>query len=140
MSPVYPNTVVIRGNCGRFEGYSAISTQLSGPNRDTRTKRLTQNTTTNRLGNLPTKTKSSDALGVVALRFVLTSETKRPHMKFEILPEPDLDSMIHQYRQLSSDRMACDSMKACSDVSDAFHVCGGSLCRRDEFRDEFAFT
>jgi hypothetical protein len=140
VSPAHPNTVDIRGNCGRFEGYIAISTQLSGSNRDTRTKRFAQNTTTNRLGNLSTKTKPSDALGLVALRFVLTRGTNRPYMKFEILPEPNLDSTIGQYWQLSSDRMACDSTKACSDLSDPFHVHSGSLCSRNEFRDAFAFT
>jgi hypothetical protein len=112
VSPAHPNTVDIRGNCGHFEGYIAISTQLSGPNRDTRTKRLAQNTATNRLGNLSTKTKPSDALGLVVLRFVLTRGTNHPYMKFEILPEPNLDSTIGQYQQLSSDHMAYDSAKA----------------------------
>jgi hypothetical protein len=140
VSPAHPNTVDIRGNCGRFESHNAISTQLSGPNRDTRTKRLTQNTTTNRLGNLSTKTKPSDALGLVALRFVLTYGTNRPYMKFEILPEPNIDSTIDQYRQSSSDRMGCDSTKARSDLSNPFHVHSGSPCRRNEFRDAFAFT
>ena len=37
-------------------------------------------------------------------------------------PEPNLDSTIGQYRQLSSDRMACDSTKACSGLSDPFHA------------------
>jgi hypothetical protein len=140
VSPAHPNTVDVCGNCGRFEGYIVTSTQLSGSNRDTRTKRLAQNTTTNRLGNLSTNTKPSDALGLVALRFILTRGTFHPYMKFEILPEPNLDSTIGQYRQLSSDRMACDIAKACSDFSDPLHVYRCSLCRHNEFRDAFAFT
>jgi hypothetical protein len=114
VSPAHPNTVDVRGNCGRFEGYIVTSAQLSG------TKKLAQNTTMNRLGNLSTKTKPSDALGLVTLRFVLTRETNHPYMKFEILPEPTFDSTIGQCRQLSSDRMACDSTKACSDLSIPF--------------------
>jgi hypothetical protein len=131
VSPAHSNTVDVRGNCGRFEGYIVTSTRLNGSNRDARTKRLAQNTTTNRLGRLSTKTKPSDALGLVAPRFVLICGTNHPYMKFEILPEPNLDGSIDQYPQLSSDGMACDNTKACSDLPDPFHVYGGPLCRRD---------